>query len=168
MLLELKNILAFVRGRLLCRKQIKGFTIPEVIIAGVIMIVLCVGTLTMFSYAVKINRGNNLRMQALAVLQLEVEHYRSLKFVPGLEAEDDLDNHRLEEIFAGTHNRPSRTSADGRVFNITVQVVNQDGLAEHLTKFKTITINAEPQVAETEGWLQNLGTNVTVQRTRSN
>ena len=46
------------------------------------MIVLCVGTLTVFSYAVRINRGNNLRTQALSVLQLEVEYYRSLKFVP--------------------------------------------------------------------------------------
>src|SRR5215203_6733339 len=50
-----------------------GFTIPEVIIAGTIMIVICVGTLTVFSYVVKINRGNNLRMQALSVLQAKVE-----------------------------------------------------------------------------------------------
>lgn len=52
----------------------RGFTIPEVIVAGSIMIVLCVGTLSVFSYVVRINRGNALRMQALSVLQAKVEY----------------------------------------------------------------------------------------------
>lgn len=149
-----------------------GFTIPEVIIAGSIMIILCVGVLTAYVQAIKLNRGNNLRMQALAVLQLEVEFYRSLKFVPGLQTSGDLNNHRPAAIRAGTHTLPNRTSADGRVFAMTATVTNiaftDAGTAEEHAILKEITIAAEPVVAETEGWLQELGTQVTVQRVRSN
>lgn len=146
----------------------KGFTIPEVIVAGTIMIILAVGTLTVFTTAVRYNRGNNLRMQALAVLQAEVEYYRSLKFVPGLETTADLDRHRSLEIREGAHSRPPRTSADGRIFNITVVVENLPAGNEATNTYKQITITATPQVAENEGWLQNLRTFVTLQRVRSN
>jgi type II secretory pathway pseudopilin PulG len=139
----------------------RGFTIPEVIVAGTIMIILCVGTLTTFSYAVKLNRGNNLRMQALSVLQLEVEYYRSIKFVP-VGSDPALNE--------GTYtNVRQRTSADGRVFNITAVVANlPTGTADSDAKFKQITISATPVVVETEGWLQNLNTTVALQRVRSN
>ncbi len=155
----------------------RGFTIPEVIVAGSIMIILAVGVLTAYVQAIKLNRGNDLRMQALSVLQQEVEYYRSLKFVPGLGTAGDLNNHRPAEIRAGTHTRPNRTSADGRVFSITVTVTNLvfdidedagESPAEENVVFKEITISAVPQVAETEGWLQNLNTQVSVQRVRSN
>jgi type II secretory pathway pseudopilin PulG len=75
-----------------------GFTLVEVIVAASIMIILCVGILSVFSYVTKINRGENLRMQALSVLQKEVEHYRSLKFVPGAETDANLPSHRAPEL----------------------------------------------------------------------
>src|SRR6188768_339013 len=90
-----------------------GFTLVEVIIAAGIMIILCIGTLSVFTHAVKVNTGNNLRSQAQSVLQQEVEYYRSLKFVPGAQTTADLTNHRLAEIYAGTISRPARTAADG-------------------------------------------------------
>jgi len=142
--------------------KIKGFTIPEVIVAGVIMIIICVGTLTVFTTAVRYNRGNNLRMQALSVLQLEAEYYRQLKFVP-VGTPTNLN--------AATYtNVRQRTAADGRVFNITVVITNVDpaGSNESSVQLKQIAISARPVVAENEGWLQNLGTNLTIQRTRSN
>jgi type II secretory pathway pseudopilin PulG len=149
-----------------------GFTIPEVIVAGTLMIILCVGTLSVFSYVVKINRGNNLRMQALSVLQAKVEYYRALKFVPGLETTADLPNHRLNDLYAGSHTLSPITTPDGRVFNITATVTNSAPASgpndEAHCQFKTITITATPQVTERETWLQNLGTNVTIQRVRSN
>ena len=150
------------------RRHDQGFTIPEVIVAGVILTIICVGTIQTFTYATQINRGNNLRMQALSILQQEVEYYRSLKFIPGLE--DPLQmGHRPAELYAGTHTRPQRTSADGRVFNITVTVTNlSPNVAEHLVRYKRITISATPAVAENDGWLQNLNTQVTVERVRSN
>ncbi len=154
-------------GIRLMRKE-SGFSLVEVIIAGTIMIILSVGLLTVFDYTIRINRGENLRMQALTVLQAEVEHYRSLKFVPGTETAADLDNHRAAELRAGTYNRPQRISADGRVFNITATVVNlSPSTVEELCRFKEITIVATPAIAET-GWLANLRTDVTIQRVRSN
>jgi type II secretory pathway pseudopilin PulG len=143
-----------------------GFTLVEVIIASVIMIILCVGTLTVFSYAVRINRGNNLRVQALSILQKEIEYYRSLKYVPvGSDA----------ALNAGTFaNLRTRTSPDGRVFNISVTIDNdpyttgvQTTPSDANCKFKEITIIAVPQIAETS-WLADLKTNVTIQRVRAN
>ncbi|MGI8545228.1 MAG: type IV pilus modification PilV family protein [Aridibacter sp.] len=138
----------------------KGFTLVEVIIAGIIMIILSIGLLTVFSYTVKINRGENLRTQALSVLQLEVENYRSLKFVPvGSSTQLNSGNYP---------NLKTSTSADGRVFNISVTIVNlPSGTTDANTTYKEIKITAVPQIAET-GWLANLKTDVTVQRVRAN
>lgn len=108
-------------------------------------------------------------MQALSVLQQEVEFYRSLKFVPGQGTAADLPNHRSAWIYGGTYTRPTRTSADGRVFNISVTITNlTPSTQEELVRFKRITITATPAIAESEGWLQNLNTAVTLERVRSN
>lgn len=148
------------------RQKDGGFTLVEVLTATVIMIVLCVGTLTVFSYTVRINRGNNLRAQALSILQREVEFYRSLKFVPvGSDA----------ALNAGTFpDLRTRTSPDGRVFRISVTIDNdpystgvQTTPADAQCKFKEITVTAEPQVPE-ENWLADLKTKVTFQRVRAN
>jgi hypothetical protein len=55
------------------------------------------------------------------------------------------------------------------VFNISVTVVNisPTPITEQTCRFKEITINATPSVAET-GWLADLKTNVTIQRVRIN
>jgi type II secretory pathway pseudopilin PulG len=151
--------------------QASGFTIPEVIVAGTIMIVLCVGTLSVFAYVVRINRGNALRMQALSVLQQKVEYYRSLKFVPGVGTAADLPNHRVADLYAGSHTLSPITTPDGRVFTITAVVTNtsfSSGNTEENCLYKSITITAVPTVAENEAWLQNLHTEVTIQRVRSN
>lgn len=139
-----------------------GFTIPEVIIAGVILIIICVGTAQTFVVATRYNRANNLRMQALSVLQKNVEYYRSLKFVPV--GTDTLLNE-------GTHALGNQQSKDLQWFTVTATVVNLPvGTAEGTATLKEITIEAYPQVADPESWLSNanLNTRVTVQRTRGN
>ncbi|HVE57481.1 MAG TPA: type II secretion system protein [Pyrinomonadaceae bacterium] len=146
-------------------KKVSGFTLIEVLIAASIMIILCVGTLSVFSYAVKINAGNNLRSQALTVLQAEAEYYRSLKFVPNTSVSNPLLN-------AGTYTRPQRTSADGTVFNVTVTITNKTysdpaAQTEANCTLKEITIDtvmANPQ----PGWLANLRTKLTILRVRLN
>jgi type II secretory pathway pseudopilin PulG len=139
----------------------RGFTIPEVIIAGTIMIILCVGTLTAYSFAIQVNRGNNLRMQALSVLQEQVEMYRSIKFVP-------VGTNAFLNQTGSPHNLGVQTSADGRPFNVSAVVTNLPaGTADGVATFKQITITATPVTAET-GWLANLNTSVTLQRVRSN
>lgn len=146
-----------------------GFTIVEVILAGAIMIILCVGILTVFAYTVKINRGENFRAQALSVLQKEVEAYRAVTFVPGT-----MDP---KLVAAG---RPSTVnnvpSADGTLFNVTTEWIDNDPSTPYPTletnnestcRFKEIKISAVLSNPET-GWLANLKADVTIQRVRSN
>ena len=148
------------------RRAEKGFTIPEVIVAGMIMIILCVGILTAYTHVVNLNRGNNIRSQALTVLQREVEEFRSFRFVPGT-----TDN----RLFAGDYPnyKTGVTSADGIPFNISVNVSNDPNNTfdpdpnEANCRFKQITITAVLQNPET-GYLSDLRTTVTIQRVRSN
>ena len=149
-----------------------GFTLPEVIVAGIIMIILAAGTLSVFSYVVRINRGENLREQALSVMQKEIEHYRSIKFVPatsGLSSTELNARNKTQITFGGPF-----FSADGREFNLFVTIDNDPSAPgvqtanDDTTKFKEITIEATPTIPERDGWLQNLDTTVTFQRVRSN
>jgi prepilin-type N-terminal cleavage/methylation domain-containing protein len=150
-------------------KRDRGFTLIEVIIAASIMIILSVGLLSVFSYVTKINRGENLRMHALSVLQKEIEIYRSAKFVPN--STDPIlvaSNHPSTKTVESLPDDLTRSIK----FDITVDVINLPLIsgvetAEAACKFKEITITAVPKVAET-GWLANLRTNVTIQRVRSN
>jgi type II secretory pathway pseudopilin PulG len=138
-----------------------GFTLIEVMVAASIMIILCVGVLSVFSFAVQINAGNNLREQALTVLQKEVEYYRSLKYVPNQTQTDPA-------LVAGTYTRPDRTSEDGTVFHISVQITNVSiDTTETGCTLKQIKVTATPAV-QRSGWLANLHTDVTFQRVRSN
>jgi len=106
-------------AKIIHRKE-RGFTLPEVLIAAVILIILAVGTLSVFSYVVRINRGENLRSQALTVMQKEVEHYRSLKYVPvasGLTSAE-LTACPRTQITTGA----PFFSADGRQFDLFVTI----------------------------------------------
>lgn len=140
-----------------------GFTIPEVIVAGILMVILCVGTLSAFDFAIRINRGNNLRMQSLSVLQEQVERYRSIKFVP-------VGTDPLLLQTGSPHNLGVQTSADGRTFNVFATVQNLPaGTTDANATFKQITLTATPVDVEA-GWLSNasLNTQVALQRVRSN
>src|SRR5688572_30581381 len=172
-----ENREAIMRRLYYCQK---GFTLVEVIVAGIVMVVLCVGLLTVFSYVTNINRGNNIRAQALAALQQEIEFYRTLRFVPGLRTAVDLPNHRHANLYdstgqpSGSWMRPQVTSASGMVFDVTVTVTNlgyAPGLAasEEACTFKEIVIKAVPAVTQ-EGWLSDdsLKTTITMQRVRTN
>jgi len=145
-----------------------GFTLIEVLIAASIMIILCIGTLSVFSYAVKVNAGNNLRSQALTVLQAEAEYYRSLKFVPGA----GLSAPELNAVT--NYARPQRLSADQTAFNITVTITNKSYLtgpapSENTCTLKEIKILAvKANTNGQPGWLSNLQTDLTILRVRSN
>jgi len=140
-----------------------GFTLIEVLIAGMLMIILCIGLLTVTSQAIKLNRGNNIRIQAQSALQAEAEYYRSLKFVP---VGSDV------ALNANTYTRPVRQTADNSNFAVSVVVINKDLVNGSVSNdstatLKEITITATPQTAQT-GWLANLNTNLTIQRVRAN
>lgn len=60
----------------------RGFTLVEMIIALVILLIAVMGVFAAITYATRYNRGNSQRSQALAVMQREVELLRSAKFTP--------------------------------------------------------------------------------------
>ena len=64
------------------RKSQRGFTLIEMLIALLILLVAVMGVFAAITYATKYNRGNSQRSQALAVMQREVELLRSAKFTP--------------------------------------------------------------------------------------
>jgi type II secretory pathway pseudopilin PulG len=148
----------------------RGFTLVEVIVAGSILIVLCVGTLLVFAQAIKLNRGNDIRMQALTVLQKQVEIYRALKYQPV--NPDPLLNGRTRTTIA-----TNVASANGMLFDVAVTIDNDPytagiqtatsapSVAEANCKFKEITIEATPHDPQT-GWLQDLKTTVSFRRVR--
>jgi type II secretory pathway pseudopilin PulG len=144
-----------------------GFTVVEVIIAGIIMIILCIGTLTVFSYATRINRGNSLRAQALTVLQKEVEEFRSFKFVP-VGSDTRLNGGSYPNY------KTNVASVDGTLFNVSVTIDNDpstpgvvDTANEATCKLKEIKVTAVLANPQT-GWLADLKTDITFQRVRGN
>lgn len=90
-----------------------GFSIIEVIIAALIVSVLCIGVLTAFSQVVNINRGNATRLQALQILDSEIDSYKSMSFAVG-----SVD----QRLLAGPPVSRVVTSADGLQFDVSVEI----------------------------------------------
>lgn len=61
-------------------KTEKGFTLIEVVISMVILMIVVLGAFSVLAMSIAYNMGNKARSQASAVLQQEVERYRSAKF----------------------------------------------------------------------------------------
>ena len=97
-----------------------GFSLIEVAVAMVIVLIALLGVVTSFTYAITYNAGNNSRMQALAVLQEEVERLRSLKFTPGV---TDAD------LAGGTKTPRTVVSPNGGTFSVRVFIDNDPAAA---------------------------------------
>lgn len=143
-----------------------GFTLVEAIVACLVMIILCVGMFTVFGHVIRLNRGNDIRSQALTVLQKEVEFYRALKYVP-VDSDPLLDGHTQ------TTTKTNVPSASGMLFDIDVTIDNDPKTEfvqtgnEDTCRFKEITIEAKPSMAQPVGsWLANLKTKIAFQRVR--
>src|SRR6476620_7214001 len=104
-------------------EQQSGFTLIEVAVAMVIILVALLGVVFTFTYAIMYNMGNNSRSQALAVLQQEVEQMRAQKFTPyetdgaitgGVKADHDVVNVTGNHFTVHTEidNDPSTTAID--------------------------------------------------------
>lgn len=145
-----------------------GFSLLEVVAAMVIMTILLLGTLTVFTYVVQYNRGNNLRSQALTVLQQEAEIYRSTKFTPGV-----TDS----TLLGGTKAAKTVNSADGTAFTVNTTVDNDpwtSGIQTSETMssganctLKEIKITVTPQKGEA-AWETAIAATLTIQRVRGN
>jgi hypothetical protein len=109
-------------------------------------------------------------MQALTVLQKQVENYRALKYQP-VNPDPLLAGHTLTTVATAV------PSANGTLFDVTVSIDNDpytDGIQtatsapavpEADCKFKEITIEATPHNPQS-GWLADLKTRVSFRRVR--
>jgi prepilin-type N-terminal cleavage/methylation domain-containing protein len=151
-----------------------GFSLVEVICALVIFLIVLLGLVTVFTYAVNYNSGNNSRAQALAVLQQEVELLRSAKFVPAAGKTD-------ADLIGGT--KPSRAPrnppANGGSYKVQITVDDDpfcpgiqpeaafcaDSVLPVTLKEITVTVALD---SPTPGWQTSVPAKVVLRRARSN
>jgi prepilin-type N-terminal cleavage/methylation domain-containing protein len=143
-------------------KNEDGFSLIEVIIAMIILLVALLGVFLTFTYAVNYNAGNNSRSQALSILQQQVELLRSAKFTPG-----DTD----PTLAGGTKTPLIITAADGSRFRVEITVDDDPftaGVQVDTTKtLKEISITVTSE-SPTPGWQTAIPATVFLRRVRSN
>ena len=139
-----------------------GFSLVEVIIAMVILMIVLLGVYTTFTYAVSYNAGNKSRSEALAVLQQEVEQLRSKKFTP---QNTDTD------LWGGTKSPKIVTLTNGHRFIVQVQVDDDPSTPNIQTdstktiKEITVTVTLDNP---TPGWQTAVPATVVLRRARAN
>ena len=150
----------------------KGFSLIEVMIAFVIILVAMLGVAQAFTYAIAYNYGNKTRGQALAVMQDEIESLRSKKFTPSF----------TDPALAGGTQTRTVTLTTGPTFTVQDQVDNQplvDGIQDDTytclspqgtaipCSIKEITITVRLS-APTAGWQTAIPAVAVLRRTRGN
>lgn len=143
-------------------KNESGFSLIEVTIAMMVLLVGLLGVTLSYTWAVKFNAGNNLRMQSLAILQQEVEQFRSAKYTSVV----------TDSILLGGVKTPKTiTTADGNKFTIETTIDDDPFTANvqinqsKTLKSITITVSGENQ---TQKWITALPATVTLRRVRGN
>ncbi len=146
------------------RPREKGFSLIEVTIALVVLLVALLGVFITFTYALNYNAGNNVRAQALAVLRQQTELLRSAKFTPGITD---------ASLIGGTKPVQVVTSADGNQFRVAIAVDNDlvtsgiQSTNETTTTIKEIIVSVTPQQV-TSGWQAAIQATATLRRVRAN
>jgi len=114
------------------RRGAKGFTLVEVVIALLIIMIALLGVFSVFTYAITYNAGNKARAQALAILQQEVERYRAAKFNATPETDNftpgDPDDGR-RDITGGRKADRTVIATNGMSFTVRVSVDNAPSVA---------------------------------------
>ena len=146
------------------RSAESGFSLVEVTISLVVLMVVLFGVFVTFTYAINYNAGNNSRAQALAVLQQQVELIRSAKFTP--EVTDAV-------LVGGARARQIVTSADGGTYRVDISVDNDlatsgiQSTNETTTTLKEVTVIVALD-SPTPGWQTSLPATVILRRVRAN
>ena len=140
-----------------------GFSLVEVCVAMVIILVALLGVFFTFTYAITYNAGNNSRAQALAVLQEEVEKLRSYKFTPSV-----TDS----QLQGGSHTPVIVESPNGGTFSVTVIVDNDPftaGVQDETTPTSMKEIEVRVKLEHpSPGWQAAVPATVFLRRVRSN
>jgi prepilin-type N-terminal cleavage/methylation domain-containing protein len=154
------------------RTNARGFSLVEVVISLVILLVAMLGVFQAFTYAIAYNAGNKTRGEALTVMQKEVELLRSKKFTPAFTDPDLAGGIRTRNV----------TTTSGSVFSVEDKVDNEpkvDGIqgdtyvcltpqgAATACAIKEITITVTVQ-APTPGWQYAVPAVTVLRRSRGN
>jgi prepilin-type N-terminal cleavage/methylation domain-containing protein len=142
-----------------------GFSLVEVAVAMVIILIALLGVVFSFTYAINYNAGNNSRSQALAILQQNVEQMRAAKFTPTI----------TDPIVTGGVKAPlTVTSPSGSQFRVDVIVDNdpltpgvQDDTAVPNPTLKEISVTTVLS-SPSPGWQTAVPATVILRRVRSN
>jgi Tfp pilus assembly protein PilV len=115
----------------------RGFTLLEVTIALVLMMVVALGAASLFSYAVYNNSSGADRAQALAIAQQSLESLRNAKFsASGTDAVLVEGTRPTQTVYRGAGN-----GFQGRAYRLDVTITDTSAT------LKTITIRVTPQGA---------------------
>ena len=140
-----------------------GFSLVEVCVAMVIILVALLGVFFTFTYAITYNAGNNSRAQALAVLQEEVEKLRSYKFTPTV-----TDT----QLQGGSKTPFTVVSPNGGPFSVTIIVDNDPftaGIQDETTPTSMKEIEVRVKLEHpSPGWQAAVPATVFLRRVRSN
>lgn len=121
-----------------CRSGEHGFTLIETTIGLVIMLVVVLGSATLFSYAVRNNNGGNDRAQSLAIAQTALETLRNARFTVGT----------TDPILLQTPATPVplTVTREGRPYTVVAKIVDEPPQGPGLPiTIKTITVTVTPQ-----------------------
>lgn len=146
------------------RRGQEGFSLMEVAVAMVVIMVAMLGVFLTITYAITYNAGNYNRAQSLAVLQAEAEKIRSAKFTPS--STDPL-------LWGGTHDPYTVTLPNGTQYVVNIVVDNDpntlgiQGDETVPTSYKEITITSTP-ASSGQGWQTAVPTKVVLRRVKSN
>jgi Tfp pilus assembly protein PilV len=114
-------------------KREAGFTLVEVMIAFVVMMVVSLAMGAVFFYSIQNNVGGSDRALAMGVAQQQLEQLRSVAYTD-------------TTLVAGTTIFPS-VSTGGRVFRVVRTIADEKNADNSLKGLKKITITVTPQAA---------------------
>ncbi|HUF05228.1 MAG TPA: prepilin-type N-terminal cleavage/methylation domain-containing protein [Aridibacter sp.] len=139
-----------------------GFTLVEVVIAMVILLVALLGVFVTFTWAITYNAGNDSRSEALAILQGEVEFLRSAKFTSGV-----MDS----TLTGGVRSQVPVTSPSGKAYLVDVTIDDDPFTAgvqvDNSLSLKEIIVTVS-LASPTPGWQTSVPSTVRFQRVRGN
>lgn len=159
------------------RKTESGFSLIEMVIALLILMIAVMGVFAAFAYSTKFNRGNSQRSQAVSVFQRELELIRSAKFTPAVVSNVTTstptcaspDDGR-RDITGGVKTAERRCGIDGTVYLVNTTVDDNPyaaGLVDVNAGLKEITLEVTPQGVD-GSWVTANRVRMVVRRVRAN
>ena len=129
-----------------------GFTLIEICISLLIMMIAGLGVVTVFAFAVTYNQGAGDRARAYAVAQQKLEIVRSTAYADLTAA--------LAAAHTGTVER-GESGTDLRRFDVTMTITTNELVIDGTPRRKTITVTVTPQALSAGKWSSGAVTLVT-------